>query len=62
MMCVVFNNNHQISICIKLYMFKFKRPTWDFPNGGPPHYQNPISSEYERPPPYYYPGPSGPPG
>ncbi|XP_001946597.2 prominin-like protein isoform X2 [Acyrthosiphon pisum] len=38
------------------------KPTWDFPNGGPPHYQNPISSEYERPPPYYYPGPSGPPG
>ncbi|XP_050546722.1 prominin-like protein isoform X2 [Daktulosphaira vitifoliae] len=38
------------------------KPTWDFPNGGPPQYQNPISSEYERPPPYYYPGPSGPPG
>lgn len=38
------------------------KPTWEFPNGGPPHYQNPISSEYERPPPYYYPGPSGPPG
>ncbi|XP_050421602.1 prominin-like protein isoform X2 [Adelges cooleyi] len=38
------------------------KQTWDFSNGGPPQYQNPISSEYERPPPYYYPGPSGPPG
>lgn len=44
------------------FCFLISRPTWDFPNGGPPHYQNPISSEYERPPPYYYPGPSGPPG
>lgn len=29
-------------------------------NGGPPRYQNPPiappASEYERPPPYYYPG------
>ncbi|XP_076292505.1 LOW QUALITY PROTEIN: prominin-like protein [Lasioglossum baleicum] len=36
---------------------------WDFPNGGPPRYQPasaapvPLSTEYERPPPYYYPGP-----
>lgn len=32
---------------------------WDFPNGGPPRYQQqtPLSTEYERPPPYYYPGP-----
>lgn len=31
---------------------------WDFPNGGPPRYQSaPHSTEYERPPPYYYPGP-----
>lgn len=31
---------------------------WDFPNGGPPHYQQstPLSTEYERPPPYYFPG------
>ncbi|ENN75940.1 hypothetical protein YQE_07475, partial [Dendroctonus ponderosae] len=27
----------------------------DFPNGGPPHYQR-APTEYERPPPYYYPG------
>ncbi|KAI5723642.1 hypothetical protein M8J76_009069 [Diaphorina citri] len=34
-------------------------PNWDFPNGGPPRYQQstPLSTEYERPPPYYYPGP-----
>ncbi|XP_054282526.1 prominin-like protein isoform X2 [Macrosteles quadrilineatus] len=33
---------------------------WDFPNmGGPPRYNSsPLSTEYERPPPYYYPGPS----
>lgn len=37
---------------------------WDFPNGGQPRYQPaaagappPLSTEYERPPPYYYPGP-----
>ncbi|XP_072760847.1 prominin-like protein isoform X3 [Anoplolepis gracilipes] len=36
---------------------------WDFPNGCPPRYQPaagappPLSTEYERPPPYYYPGP-----
>lgn len=35
---------------------------WDFPNGAPPRYQPtaaapPLSTEYERPPPYYYPGP-----
>uniref|UniRef100_A0A8D8QGB3 Prominin-like protein n=1 Tax=Cacopsylla melanoneura TaxID=428564 RepID=A0A8D8QGB3_9HEMI len=32
---------------------------WDFPNNGPPRYQQstPLSTEYERPPPYYYPGP-----
>ncbi|GJQ86906.1 hypothetical protein Trydic_g11778 [Trypoxylus dichotomus] len=27
----------------------------DFPNGGPPQYQR-APTEYERPPPYYYPG------
>lgn len=32
---------------------------WDFPNGGPPRYHSPpLSTEYERPPPYYYPGPA----
>ncbi|XP_075231383.1 prominin-like protein [Lycorma delicatula] len=33
---------------------------WDFPNGGPPRYHQspPLSTEYERPPPYYYPGPA----
>jgi len=32
---------------------------WDFPNMGPPRYNSsPLSTEYERPPPYYYPGPS----
>uniref|UniRef100_A0A1B6EEW6 Prominin-like protein n=1 Tax=Clastoptera arizonana TaxID=38151 RepID=A0A1B6EEW6_9HEMI len=32
---------------------------WDFPNGGPPRYHSPpLSAEYERPPPYYYPGPA----
>lgn len=41
---------------------------WDFPNNGPPRYQSPhashshahsppMSTEYERPPPYYFPGP-----
>ncbi|PSN40478.1 hypothetical protein C0J52_11617 [Blattella germanica] len=31
---------------------------WDYPNGGPPRYHSPpLSTEYERPPPYYYPGP-----
>ncbi|XP_058796560.1 prominin-like protein isoform X2 [Phymastichus coffea] len=34
---------------------------WDFSNSGPPRYQPavapPLSTEYERPPPYYYPGP-----
>ncbi|KAL1495015.1 hypothetical protein ABEB36_010505 [Hypothenemus hampei] len=30
----------------------------DFPNGGPPHYQR-APTEYERPPPYYYPGNGG---
>ncbi|XP_076275247.1 prominin-like protein isoform X3 [Rhynchophorus ferrugineus] len=30
----------------------------DFPNGGPPHYQR-APTEYERPPPYYYPGTGG---
>ncbi|XP_066159233.1 prominin-like protein isoform X2 [Euwallacea fornicatus] len=30
----------------------------DFPNGGPPHYQR-APTEYERPPPYYYPGSGG---
>lgn len=37
---------------------------WDFPNNGPPRYQGPhtshtppMSTEYERPPPYYFPGP-----
>ncbi|XP_015595428.1 prominin-like protein isoform X3 [Cephus cinctus] len=34
---------------------------WDFANLGPPRYQpptvSPLSTEYERPPPYYYPGP-----
>ncbi|XP_014215519.1 prominin-like protein isoform X2 [Copidosoma floridanum] len=40
-----------------------KSQNWDFPNGGPPRYQPttavapPLSTEYERPPPYYYPGP-----
>ncbi|XP_071444915.1 prominin-like protein isoform X2 [Hetaerina americana] len=30
---------------------------WDYPNGsGPPRYHSPPT-EYERPPPYYYPGP-----
>lgn len=30
----------------------------DYPNGGPPQYQSaPLATEYERPPPYYYPGP-----
>lgn len=61
-MCYIYNNNFQISGCINYTYVYILRPTWDFPNGGPPHYQNPISSEYERPPPYYYPGPSGPPG
>jgi prominin 1 len=27
----------------------------DFPAGGPPQYQR-APTEYERPPPYYYPG------
>ncbi|KAG8224847.1 hypothetical protein J437_LFUL005450 [Ladona fulva] len=32
---------------------------WDYPNGnGPPRYHSPPT-EYERPPPYYYPGPGG---
>lgn len=31
---------------------------WDFSNGGVPRYHSPpLSTEYERPPPYYYPGP-----
>lgn len=37
---------------------------WDFPNNGPPRYHSPhtshtppMSTEYERPPPYYFPGP-----
>ncbi|CAG9773666.1 unnamed protein product [Ceutorhynchus assimilis] len=30
----------------------------EFPNGGPPHYQR-APTEYERPPPYYYPGSGG---
>ncbi|XP_043279042.1 prominin-like protein isoform X2 [Venturia canescens] len=36
--------------------------TWVYPNGGPPRYAPPVaapplSTEYERPPPYYFPGP-----
>lgn len=31
---------------------------WEYPSGGPPRYHSPpLSTEYERPPPYYYPGP-----
>lgn len=32
---------------------------WDFPNSALPHYTTPppMGTEYERPPPYYYPGP-----
>ncbi|XP_060522307.1 prominin-like protein isoform X2 [Cylas formicarius] len=30
----------------------------EFPNGGPPQYQR-ATTEYERPPPYYYPGTAG---
>ncbi|XP_063234442.1 prominin-1-A isoform X3 [Bacillus rossius redtenbacheri] len=31
---------------------------WDYPNGNSPRYNSPpLSTEYERPPPYYYPGP-----
>ncbi|CAG2055544.1 unnamed protein product [Timema podura] len=34
------------------------RKNWDYPNEGPPRYHSPpLSTEYERPPPYYYPGP-----
>ncbi|RZF46662.1 hypothetical protein LSTR_LSTR002525 [Laodelphax striatellus] len=32
---------------------------WDYQNGGPPRFHTPpLSTEYERPPPYYYPGPA----
>ncbi|XP_034944559.1 prominin-like protein [Chelonus insularis] len=39
----------------------FTPKNWDFPSDGPPKYQPPpgappLSTEYERPPPYYYPG------
>lgn len=39
-------------------LFFLNRHWDDYPNGGPPQYQSaPIATEYERPPPYYYPGP-----
>ncbi|XP_063981410.1 prominin-like protein isoform X2 [Diachasmimorpha longicaudata] len=46
----------------KVYSIPLESQNWDFPNGGPPRYQPPagappLSTEYERPPPYYYPGP-----
>ena len=41
------------------FVLSFFLRHWD---GGPPRYQNPPmappASEYERPPPYYYPGAS----
>ncbi|XP_076381467.1 prominin-1-A isoform X8 [Megalopta genalis] len=62
-----------IVLCVKLsalyqksdpYPGPLVEANWDFPNGGPPRYQPaaaaaplPLSTEYERPPPYYYPGP-----
>ncbi|XP_011640388.1 prominin-like protein isoform X2 [Pogonomyrmex barbatus] len=47
----------------KVFSVSLESQNWDFPNGGPPRYQPaagappPLSTEYERPPPYYYPGP-----
>ncbi|XP_054007718.1 prominin-like protein isoform X2 [Hylaeus anthracinus] len=47
----------------KVFSISVNTQNWDFPNGGPPRYQPaavappPLSTEYERPPPYYYPGP-----
>ncbi|KAK0097136.1 hypothetical protein PV326_003197 [Microctonus aethiopoides] len=46
----------------KVYSIPLDSQNWEFPNGGPPRYQPPpgappLSTEYERPPPYYYPGP-----
>ncbi|XP_051163555.1 prominin-like protein isoform X2 [Leptopilina boulardi] len=46
----------------KVFSITLDSQNWDFPNGGPPRYQPPaaappLSNEYERPPPYYYPGP-----
>ncbi|KAG5321983.1 PROML protein, partial [Pseudoatta argentina] len=47
----------------KVFSLSLESQNWDFPNGGPPRYQPaagtppPLSTEYERPPPYYYPGP-----
>nr|CAD7262295.1 unnamed protein product [Timema shepardi] len=39
-------------------LFRAVAMNWDYPNEGPPRYHSPpLSTEYERPPPYYYPGP-----
>lgn len=44
-----------IYVCLTIVLFALFRHWEDFPNGGPPQYQR-APTEYERPPPYYYPG------
>lgn len=53
--------SHNLQIVIKFSeIFVSDTKKYRHWNGGPPRYQNPPiappASEYERPPPYYYPG------